>query len=280
MLPHPLLLDPLLRQWLQEDWGRGDLTTMGLFSRSTLSKKGTILLKEPGVIAGLPIAARIFQLTDPAIVLNPLVAEGTTHSLRTPIATVEGPVAGILMAERVALNLVQRLSGIATATRRYAEALSGSTAKLTDTRKTTPGLRILEKYASRVGGAVNHRMGLDDAVMLKDNHIEAAGSIQKAVAQVRSAIPYPVTIEVECEALEQVQAALETCVDTIMLDNMGIEAMKEAVKLIAGKVTIEASGNITLENIRAVGEVGVDFISTSAPITRSSWLDISLDLHS
>lgn len=280
MLPHPLLLDPLLRQWLQEDWGRGDLTTMGLFSGSNLSTKGTILLKEPGVIAGLPIAARIFQLTDPAIVLNPLVMEGTAHSLKTPIATVEGPVAGILMAERVALNLVQRLSGIATATRRYTEALSGTTAKLTDTRKTTPGLRILEKYASRVGGAVNHRMGLDDAVMLKDNHIEAAGSIQKAVAQVRSAIPYPVTIEVECESLEQVQAALESRVDTIMLDNMGIEAMKEAVKLIAGKVTTEASGNITLDNIRAVGGVGVDFISTSAPITRSSWLDISLDLHS
>jgi nicotinate-nucleotide pyrophosphorylase (carboxylating) len=253
---------------------------MGLFSGSTLSTKGTILLKEPGVIAGLPIAARIFQLTDPTIVLKALAAEGTAHPLRTPIATVEGPVAGILMAERVALNLVQRLSGIATATRRYAEALAGTTTKLTDTRKTTPGLRILEKYASRVGGAVNHRMGLDDAVMLKDNHIEAAGNIQKAVAQVRSAIPYPVTIEVECESLEQVQAALESHVDTIMLDNMGIEAMKEAVKLIAGKVTTEASGNITLDNIRAVGEVGVDFISTSAPITRSSWLDISLDLHS
>ena len=253
---------------------------MGLFFGSNLATKGTILLKEPGVIAGLPMAERIFQLTDPTIVLKSLVTEGTAYLSRTPMATVEGPVAGILMAERVALNLVQRLSGIATATRRYVEALSGTTAKLTDTRKTTPGLRILEKYASRVGGAVNHRMGLDDAVMLKDNHIEAAGSIQKAVAQVRSAIPYPVTIEVECESLEQVQAALEASVDTIMLDNMGIEAMKEAVNLIAGKVTIEASGNITLENIRAAGEIGVDFISTSAPITRSSWLDISLDLHS
>jgi nicotinate-nucleotide pyrophosphorylase (carboxylating) len=253
---------------------------MGLFSGSNLATKGTILLKEPGVIAGLPIVARIFQLADPTIVLKSLVAEGTAHPVRTPIAMVEGPVAEILMAERVALNLVQRLSGITTATRRYAEALSGTTAKLTDTRKTTPGLRILEKYASRVGGAVNHRMGLDDAVMLKDNHIEAAGSIQKAVAQVRSAIPYPVTIEVECESLEQVQAALEASVDTIMLDNMGIKAMQQAVKLIAGKVTLEASGNITLENIRAVGEVGVDFISTSAPITRSSWLDISLDLYS
>jgi nicotinate-nucleotide pyrophosphorylase (carboxylating) len=279
MLPHPLLLDPLLRQWLQEDWGRGDLTTMGLFSESNLFTKGTVLLKEQGVIAGLPIAARIFQLTDPAIVLQPMVAEGTAHSSRTAIALVEGPVAGILMAERVALNLVQRLSGIATATRRYSEALAGTTAKLTDTRKTTPGLRILEKYASRVGGAVNHRMGLDDAVMLKDNHIEAAGNIQKAVAQVRRAIPYPVTIEVECESLEQVKAALEAQVDTIMLDNMGTEAMQEAVELIAGKVTTEASGNITLENIWAVGQVGVDFISTSAPITRSSWLDISLDLH-
>jgi nicotinate-nucleotide pyrophosphorylase (carboxylating) len=279
MLPHPLLLDPLLRQWLQEDWGRGDLTTMGLFSESNLFTKGTVLLKEQGVIAGLPIAARIFQLTDPAIVLQPMVAEGTAHSPRTAIALVEGPVAGILMAERVALNLVQRLSGIATATRRYSEALAGTTAKLTDTRKTTPGLRILEKYASRVGGAVNHRMGLDDAVMLKDNHIEAAGNIQKAVAQVRRTIPYPVTIEVECESLEQVKAALEAQVDTIMLDNMGTEAMQEAVELIAGKVTTEASGNITLENIWAVGQVGVDFISTSAPITRSSWLDISLDLH-
>jgi nicotinate-nucleotide pyrophosphorylase (carboxylating) len=252
---------------------------MGLFSESNLFTKGTVLLKEQGVIAGLPIAARIFQLTDPAIVLQPMVAEGTAHSPRTAIALVEGPVAGILMAERVALNLVQRLSGIATATRRYSEALAGTTAKLTDTRKTTPGLRILEKYASRVGGAVNHRMGLDDAVMLKDNHIEAAGNIQKAVAQVRRAIPYPVTIEVECESLEQVKAALEAQVDTIMLDNMGTEAMQEAVELIAGKVTTEASGNITLENIWAVGKVGVDFISTSAPITRSSWLDISLDLH-
>ncbi|WP_287131004.1 carboxylating nicotinate-nucleotide diphosphorylase [Candidatus Cyanaurora vandensis] len=280
MLPPWLVLDPLLLAWLREDWGRGDLTTLGLFGGETPLARAQVLLKEPGVICGLSVLARVFTLTTADIQFTPLVAEGTYCADRTAIARLQGPAPALLMAERVALNLTQRLSGIATLTRTYVEALQGTTARLTDTRKTTPGLRILEKYATRIGGATNHRLGLDDAVLLKDNHIQAAGSIHLALQRIRPRLPHLIAVEVECETLAQVEEALACGVDMILLDNMQVDQLRAAVQFVAGRVPLEASGNVTLANIAAVAQTGVDFIATSAPITRARWLDISLDFLS
>lgn len=276
-LPPWIILDPLLNSWLLEDIGRGDRTTAGLF---TDQKQGQAqwILKERGVIVGFPMAARVFQLLNSKVQCTPLVTEGEWCEPGQPILQLEGAVDSLLMGERVALNLVMSLSGVATLTRQYVDKIADLPTKLVDTRKTTPGLRLLEKYATLMGGAINHRMGLDDAVMIKDNHIVAAGGIVNAVTKVREAIPYPLTIEVETETLAQVEEALTAQVDIIMLDNMSLEQMRQAVEMIEavpGRVKIEASGNITLKTIRAVAETGVHYISTSAPITRSTWLDIS-----
>ncbi|MFM8296796.1 MAG: carboxylating nicotinate-nucleotide diphosphorylase, partial [Microcystaceae cyanobacterium] len=198
------------------------------------------------------------------------------------IATLEGPGDSLLMGERVALNLAMRLSGIATSTRKYVEIIADLSTKLVDTRKTTPGLRILEKYAAQIGGAINHRMGLDDSVMIKDNHILAAGGISQAIAQIRTSIPYPLTIEVETSNFSDINEAIAAKVDIIMLDNMSLEDMTRAVQLIRREgpdIRIEASGNITLDNLRLVAKTGVDYISSSAPITRSTWLDLSMRLQ-
>ncbi|GAB4228197.1 MAG: carboxylating nicotinate-nucleotide diphosphorylase [Stanieria sp.] len=279
VLPAQIILEPLLRQWLLEDLGRGDRTSAGLFSGEIKEGKAEWIVKEEGVIAGLPIAARVFQLLDERVSFNPMVAEGEFCSLGTIIAKIDGNQEALLTGERVALNLAMRLSGIATLTRKYTEKIADLTTKLVDTRKTTPGLRILEKYATQVGGAVNHRLGLDDAVMIKDNHIQAAGGIANAIALIRKNMPYPLTIEVETSNLEEVQAALEHGADIIMLDNMSLEMMVQAVKFIRDRnsqIKIEASGNITLARIRSIAETGVDYISSSAPITRSSWLDLSM----
>ncbi len=280
-LPSPLIIDRLLEHWLLEDIGRGDCTTQGLFGfdGETVVNKAVWVVKEDGVVAGLPIAARVFKLLDKGIDFNPAVKEGEFCSSETKIATLAGSKAALLTGERVALNLAMRLSGIATATRSYVEKISDLPTKLVDTRKTTPGLRVLEKYATRVGGAINHRMGLDDAVMIKDNHIQAAGGIDKAIALLRNNIAYPLSIEVETSNLEEVKAALQYGADIIMLDNMSPEKMIQAVEVIRNtskRVKIEASGNITLETIRTVAETGVDYISSSAPITRSHWLDLSM----
>jgi nicotinate-nucleotide pyrophosphorylase (carboxylating) len=283
VLPPPLILDRLLENWLLEDIGRGDRTTQSLFVNECTFGKACWKIGESGTIAGLPIAARVFRQLSDRVTFTPTVDEG--HWCSVPggssqiVAQIEGPMDALLMGERVALNLAMRLSGIATATRRYVEKIADLSTQLVDTRKTTPGLRLLEKYASQVGGAINHRMGLDDAVMVKDNHIAAAGGIGEAISRIRQAIPYPLTIEVETESLEQVNEALTSGVDIIMLDNMPLELMEQAVKIIRQKsdrVKIEASGNITLETIRTVAETGVDYISTSAPITRSTWLDLSM----
>jgi nicotinate-nucleotide pyrophosphorylase (carboxylating) len=229
----------------------------------------------------LPIAARVFYLLNDQINFVPLKAEGDACKPGEVVAEITGAWDGLLMGERVALNLVMRLSGIASLTNLYVEKIADLPAKFVDTRKTTPGLRILEKYASAVGGAINHRMGLDDAVMIKDNHIVAAGSVTKAIQQVRSQIPYPLTIEVETESIAQVEEALQCQADIIMLDNMSLDMMTQAVSLIRQqdkRVKIEASGNISLDTIRSVAQVGVDFISGSAPITQSRWLDLSMRL--
>ncbi len=283
-LPPWILIDPLLQNWLLEDIGRGDRTTQSLLVGQVELGKAEWRVKEEGKIAGLPIAARIFQILSKNTSFITIAAEGQKCSKGETIARLHGELDVLLMGERVALNLVMRLSGIASLTSKYKEKIADLPTQLVDTRKTTPGLRIMEKYASFVGGAINHRMGLDDAVMIKDNHISAAGSIEKAIATIRQRIPYPLTIEVETNTIEEVRAALDNGADIIMLDNMPIERMSEAVKLIRqsknnDRVKIEASGNITLETIRSVAETGVDYISTSAPITRSSWLDLSMTLN-
>lgn len=282
ILPPTLILDPLLESWLREDIGRGDRTTQSLFDQPS-SGRADWTAKATGIIAGLPIAARVFSLLDTQVEFVPTAFEGEPCQPGQTIARLMGRFDALLMGERVALNLAMRLSGIATLTRQYADQISDLPTQLVDTRKTTPGLRLLEKYATQVGGAINHRMGLDDAVMIKDNHILAAGGIEQAIARVRSRIPYPMTIEVETETLEQVAEALNNGADIIMLDNMPIEVMKKAVQQIrnqSDRIKIEASGNITLETIRAVAATGVDYVSTSAPITRSPWLDLSMNLES
>jgi nicotinate-nucleotide pyrophosphorylase (carboxylating) len=281
VLPSWLVLDSILQNWLLEDLGRGDRTTQSLLSGQARVGRAEWIAKEAGIIAGLPIAARVFQMMSQQVRFVPIVAEGAWCEKRDVIARIHGPADALLMGERVALNIVMHLSGIATLTRQYVDKIADLPVKLVDTRKTRPGLRLLEKYASQVGGAVNHRMGLDDAVMIKDNHIQAAGGIANAIARIRGQMPYPLTIEVETENINQVKEALEYGADIIMLDNMPPQIMCQAVEIIrqyGNRIKIEASGNITLETIRAVAETGIDYISTSAPITRSTWLDVSMKL--
>lgn len=282
VLPPALVWEPLLKSWLLEDIGRGDRTTQSLLAPEVRTGLGSWVAKAPGVVAGLPIAARVFQLLSDQVSFVAIAAEGEQCNSGQVVAQLTGPLDALLMGERVALNLAMRLSGIATLTSKYVEQIAGLSAALVDTRKTTPGLRLLEKYASQVGGAINHRMGLDDAVMIKDNHIAVAGGIGAAIAKIRHSIPYPLTIEVETESLDQVGEALEHGADIIMLDNMALLEMRDAVQMIRShhsQIKIEASGNITLETIRAVAETGVDYISSSAPITQSSWLDLSMNLE-
>lgn len=277
VLPSTLLLDRFLQDWLLEDIGRGDRTTQALISPGT--RQAVWIAKEAGVIAGLPIAARVFYLLNSSTVFTPLIEDGEVVEKGQTIAQIHGAYDALLTGERVALNLAMRLSGIATMTRQYVEKIEDLPTQLVDTRKTTPGLRLLEKYATQVGGATNHRMGLDDAVMIKDNHIVAAGGIENAIAQVRASIPYPLMIEVETENLDMVREALEHGADIIMLDNMPLEMMRQAVQIIRStneRIKIEASGNVTVETLRAIAETGVDFISSSAPVTRSTWLDLSM----
>lgn len=282
VLPPLLVLDPLLRSWLLEDIGRGDHTTQGLLLGEACSAQAEWVAKAPGVIAGLPVAARVFQLLNEKTSFVAVAPEGRWCEPGQVVACLEGSLDALLTGERVALNLAMRLSGIATLTRKYADQIADLPARLVDTRKTTPGLRLLEKYATQMGGAINHRMGLDDAVMIKDNHIAAAGGIGTAITRVRDQIPYPLTVEVETETLDQVEEALQHGADIIMLDNMSLTLMRQAVQVIRQrncKIKIEASGNITLESIHAVAETGVDYISSSAPITQSSWLDLSMKIR-
>ena len=281
-LPPAIILDPLLTQWLQEDIGRGDRSTQGLPNRDRQTT-AIWIAKEQGVLAALPIAKRVFELLNPQAKFDLLVAEGSRCQSGDAIAEITADLATLLMGERTALNLAMRLSGIATATRAYVDCIADLPTQLVDTRKTTPGLRLLEKYATTVGGGVNHRIGLDDAIMLKDNHIAAGGGITAAITSIRATMPYPLTIEVETESIEQVQEAIDCQADIIMLDNMPIELMRQSVTLIRTanpRIKIEASGNITLKTIRQVAETGVDYISTSAPITRSHWLDLSMRIKS
>ncbi|WP_103109927.1 carboxylating nicotinate-nucleotide diphosphorylase [Brevibacillus reuszeri] len=267
-----------IEEWLQEDLGFGDVTTMSTIPE-TEHGIGILYAKEAGIVAGLPIAQQVFETVDPELVFSAKVEEGTRVEVGDQIAEVSGSVRSILSGERLALNLMQRLSAIATKTSEYTAAVAGTKARVVDTRKTTPGLRFLEKYAVRVGGGYNHRFALYDAVMIKDNHIKGAGGIAQAVAAARAAIPHTMTIEVEAESLEQVREALEAGADIIMLDNMSNEQMVEAVQLIDGRALVEASGGVNLDTIGAIAKTGVDIISVGALTHSVKAFDISLDLN-
>ena len=271
--------DELIRMALQEDITSEDVSTNAVM-RSAVKGSVELLAKEDGIIAGLDVYARVFQILDEKTEISFNVKDGDSVKKGELLATVTGDIRVLLSGERVALNYLQRMSGIATYTNQVAKLLEGSKVTLLDTRKTTPNCRVFEKYAVRVGGGCNHRYNLSDGVLLKDNHIGAAGSVAKAVAMAKEYAPFVRKIEVEVETMEQVEEAAEAGADIIMLDNMTPEMMKEAVELIAGRAQTECSGNITKENIAKILETGVDFVSSGALTHSAPILDISMkNLH-
>ena len=270
-----LNVDKYLLMALEEDISSEDVSTNAVMPEY---KKGTVdlICKEDGIIAGLDVFGRVFHLLDTSTEVDYKVKDGDEVKKGQLMATVTGDIRVLLSGERVALNYLQRMSGIATYTRSLVKLLEGSNTTLLDTRKTTPNARIFEKYAVRVGGASNHRYNLSDGVMLKDNHIGAAGSITKAVAMAKEYAPFVRKIEVEVESLEQVKEAADAGADIIMLDNMDVDAMKEAIKIIDGRAKTECSGNVTKENIAKLTDIGVDYISSGALTHSAPILDISL----
>ncbi len=275
--PHLLLVEPVVRRALEEDLGRaGDITSELVVPAERLAR-ALLVARRPGTIAGLIAAETAFRLVDPSLDFHFELQDGDEANAGMGLATMEGPARSILAAERVALNFVGRLSGIATATSKLVEAVAGTKARIVCTRKTTPGLRLLEKYAVRCGGGFNHRFGLDDAVLIKDNHIVAAGGIAHAVARARAGLGHMAKIEVEVDSLEQLQEALHLGVDTILLDNMGTAELRRAVDMAAGQAVLEASGNVTLDTVRAIAESGVDYISSGAITHSAACLDVALD---
>ncbi len=275
---HPISYRHLLERFLREDIGTGDITTLSLEEFSRIKRRAVFRAKEKLVVAGLPFVREVFRILDPDVEFVPLVEDGERVDEGVALAEVEAKVDALLMGERVALNLLQRLSGIATITRDMVAIIKGTGATLVDTRKTTPGLRIFEKYAVRVGGAKNHRMGLYDCAMVKDNHIKAAGSIRRAVELVRRNIPYTCRVEVEVRNLDELWEALEAKADIVLLDNMDVETLREAVAIARGRAITEASGGVTPENVREIAEIGVDYISAGFVIHHAVWKDINMKL--
>jgi len=260
---------------LAEDVGEGDITTEATVDPDSVGS-AELVVKEAGVVCGLAAAEAVFRALDPDVRFDTLVEEGAFVTGPTAVARVSGPERAILTGERTALNLLGLLSGVATLTRRYVEEIRGTSAAILDTRKTTPGLRALEKHAVAVGGGRNHRFGLDDGVLVKDNHLRAAGSIAEAVQRLRAATPLP--IEVECDTLVQVDEALAAGADAILLDNMGLAELRAAVARARGRARLEASGGVSLESVRAIAETGVDEISVGALTHSARSLDVSLEL--
>ncbi len=273
----PFLLDEQLRHFLREDLEHGDITTDAIFSDQETAQ--VILRARESLIAtGMEqVAARVFQLLDERITYSQPIADGQQVDSDQVLMTINGPVRSLLRGERVALNLVQRLCGIATLTRQYVDAVRGVKVKIVDTRKTTPGLRMLEKYAVRVGGGKNHRYSLSDGVLIKDNHIAACGSIRQAVKKARATVPHTIAIEVETDTLEQVQECLDCGVQIIMLDNMDLNSMQQGVALINGQALVEASGGVSLSSVWGIARTGVDIISVGALTHSASACDIGLD---
>jgi nicotinate-nucleotide pyrophosphorylase (carboxylating) len=268
-------VDRVIEYALREDLGDGDITTNSLATEKEDSR-AVIRAKAKGVIAGLPIAKRVFQKLDPTVVCVDNISDGEDIKPGDILSEINGGTRALLSGERLALNILQRLSGIATLTSKYVKAVEGLPVKVLDTRKTAPGLRVLDKYAVSAGGGYNHRFGLFDGVLIKDNHISVAGGIADAVAAVRKKYRQKYKIEVETSDLEQVKEALIAGADIIMLDNMSPEQMRKAVRLIDRNALVEASGGITLRNVREVAETGVDFISVGALTHSASALDIGL----
>lgn len=270
------LVSKQIDQWLAEDIGGGDLTAQLMIDPGATATF-CMNAREPMTLAGVAVAGQVFTHYEPACRIEIRAQDGETVDKGALLMTVSGPAQALLTAERTALNVVQRLSGIATETAKYVRAIAGTRARLLDTRKTTPGLRMLEKHAASCGGALNHRLGLDSGVMLKDNHIAVCGSITEAVKRARRHVPALTKIEVECDRLDQVEEALAAGADVIMLDNMSLETMRRAVALVDGRALLEASGGIRLDTIAAVAATGVDYISTSRPFQSAPAVDIGLD---
>lgn len=275
--PHALLIDPIVRHALEEDFGRaGDLTSDLVVPLEAIGS-AKLVARSSGTICGLPIAARTFLLVEPSISLAANNPDGGQVAKGAVIANVDGPARALLSAERVALNFLGHLSGIATATRAMVDAVAGTRARIVCTRKTTPGLRTLEKYAVRCGGGLNHRFGLDDAVLIKDNHIAAGGGIRSAVERARAGLGHMTKIEIEVDTLEQLEEALSVGVTTILLDNMTTNDLRSAVALVRGRATLEASGGVSLASVRAIAETGVDYISAGSITHAAPSLDVALD---
>ena len=266
----------LIQAAIAEDIGRGDLTTQ-LTVAENVRARAEIVAKQDGVIAGLPVLAKVFHtLGSTSVTIDAHLTDGVAFVTGTTVASLNGPVSDLLAGERVALNFLQHLSGIATLTRQYVKAVAGTRARIVDTRKTMPGLRVLEKYAVRVGGGHNHRLGLDDGVLIKDNHIVAAGGVGAAVSRARRHAPHTVKIEIECTTLEQIDEALSAGADAILLDNMAPKLLAEAVRRIGGRALVEASGGVTLATVRSIAETGADLISVGALTHSAPAVDLSM----
>jgi len=271
------LVRTIVRRALDEDIGRGDVTSESIMpAEATCS--AVIAARAPGVIAGLQVAQVTFEQTDAAVEFRARIADGSTAGRGAAIAEVIGPARSVLAAERTALNFLQRMSGIATLTKRYVTAVEGTHARILDTRKTAPGLRCLDKWAAALGGGANHRFGLYDGILIKDNHLRIAGGVTPAVAAARRNAPHGLKIQVEVETVEQAQEALAAGADALLLDNMGIADLRRAVEAAHGRALTEASGGVTLKNVREIAETGVDFISVGALTHSAPALDIGLDI--
>jgi nicotinate-nucleotide pyrophosphorylase (carboxylating) len=271
-----LEFDAAIEAALREDMPEGDITSESIVPAGAVSE-AVLLAKEAGVLAGLTVARRVFEIVDTRVEFGGECPDGTAFRKGDLLARIKGPTVSLLKAERTALNFLQRLSGIATATRRFVDAVAGTKARILDTRKTTPGLRLLEKYAVRMGGGTNHRLSLSDMVLIKDNHLRYVGSITEAVRRARARVPSGIKVEVEVTTVDEAREALAAAADIIMLDNMPIEGMKAVVSLDAGRVPLEVSGNVTLERVREIAATGVDYISVGALTHSSPALDISLE---
>ncbi len=268
----------LLELALAEDIGTGDITSLTTIPAGAMAH-AVLVAKADGILAGLPVVAEVLLAVDPSLIMHQLLADGAPLTRGERLAQLSGPARSLLVAERTALNFLQRLSGIASITARYVEAVAGTPARIVDTRKTVPGHRVLDKYAVRVGGGHNHRFNLADGVLIKDNHIAALGGVMEAVQAARDGAPHTLKIEVEVTNREMARLALDAGADIIMLDNMSLEEMRACVQMIAGKALTEASGNVTLETVRAVADCGVDLISVGALTHSVKALDISLQFE-
>ncbi len=271
-----LHVERLIDIWLAEDVGHADLTTTLMIDADAISAFH-VNARETMVVAGIDVMRMVFKRMAPTARIDLLASDGVRAGRGDCLARISGPATGLLTAERTALNIFQHLSGIATQAARFVDAIAGTQAQMIDTRKTTPGLRMLEKHAVTAGGARNHRLGLDSGVMLKDNHIAVCGSISAAVARARAAVPVLTRIEVECDRLEQVSEALAAGADMLLLDNMSLADLRAAVALVDGRMPLEASGGVRLDTVRAIAQTGVDFISSSRMTQAAPAVDIGLD---